>query len=131
MEQIFYNKKPTLCIGGVSLKKKKKYTFHHVQQRCMYNRDMATHSVRHTLIFKNCHREKMGVSQLILSRFIFFHIVPIHTLSQLILASDFTKKYEGDLGLGEAIILKSKKGVIFGRGSMSWDSMNRCTQYLL
>ena len=51
-----------------------------------------------------------GVShQLILSRFIFFHIASRIILSQLILASDFTKKYEGDLGLGEANILKKNK----------------------
>ena len=49
-------------------------------------------------------RGNTGVSQLILSPFIFFHIVPIHTA----LASDFTKKYEGDLRLEEAIILKNK-----------------------
>ena len=48
----------------------------------------------------------------------YFFILSRFILSQLILASDFTKKYEGDLGLGGAIILKNKNRAIFGWADM-------------
>ena len=52
-------------------------------------------------------------------------------VSQLILASDFTKKHEGDLGLGEAIILKNKKRSYFwgGKFIFGWADRYESGQY--